>query len=160
MRNKILFPLISFGMLLFMGIYFLINPSYQKSMQAKYYFEIGDYKEAYSLANEAFSIDVYNRMASTIMAQSKTSLKYVEYIETAKEYIQRIEELTKTKVGICGQGPSDYPDFAHKVATSVLEDKGSQGVLICGSGIGMSMAANRHEGIRAALCHDAYNFSN
>ena len=50
----------------------------------------------------------------------------------------------------------DYPDFAHKVATSVLEDKGSQGVLICGSGIGMSMAANRHEGIRAALCHDAY----
>jgi len=50
----------------------------------------------------------------------------------------------------------DYPDFAHKVATSVLEDKGSQGVLICGSGIGMSMAANRHAGIRAALCHDAY----
>ncbi|SFV75386.1 Ribose 5-phosphate isomerase B [hydrothermal vent metagenome] len=50
----------------------------------------------------------------------------------------------------------DYPDYAHKVATSVLEDKGSQGVLICGSGIGMSMAANRHPGIRAALCHDAY----
>lgn len=50
----------------------------------------------------------------------------------------------------------DYPDYAHKVATSVLEDKESQGILICGSGIGMSMAANRHEGIRAALCHDAY----
>ena len=50
----------------------------------------------------------------------------------------------------------DYPDYAHKVATSVLQDAGSQGVLICGSGIGMSMAANRHAGIRAALCHDAY----
>ena len=50
----------------------------------------------------------------------------------------------------------DYPDYAHKVATSVLEDKESHGILICGSGIGMSMAANRHEGIRAALCHDAY----
>ena len=50
----------------------------------------------------------------------------------------------------------DYPDYAHKVATAVLENKGTQGVLICGSGIGMSMAANRHEGIRAALCHDAY----
>jgi ribose 5-phosphate isomerase B len=49
-----------------------------------------------------------------------------------------------------------YPDFAHKVATSVLEDVDAQGILICGSGIGMSMAANRHEGIRAALCHDAY----
>jgi len=50
----------------------------------------------------------------------------------------------------------DYPDYAHKVATAVLEDEGSHGILICGSGIGMSMAANRHEGIRAALCHDAY----
>ena len=50
----------------------------------------------------------------------------------------------------------DYPDYAHKVATAVLEDKESQGILICGSGIGMSMAANRHAGIRAALCHDAY----
>ena len=50
----------------------------------------------------------------------------------------------------------DYPDYAHKVATAVLADSAAQGVLICGSGIGMSMAANRHEGIRAALCHDAY----
>lgn len=50
----------------------------------------------------------------------------------------------------------DYPDYAHKVATSILDDKDSQGILICGSGIGMSMAANRHQGIRAALCHDAY----
>jgi len=50
----------------------------------------------------------------------------------------------------------DYPDYAHKVATTVLANAGTQGILICGSGIGMSMAANRHEGIRAALCHDAY----
>ena len=50
----------------------------------------------------------------------------------------------------------DYPDYAHKVALSVLEDSSAQGILICGSGIGMSMAANRHEGVRAALCHDAY----
>ncbi|OHE18357.1 MAG: ribose 5-phosphate isomerase B [Sulfurimonas sp. RIFOXYD2_FULL_37_8] len=50
----------------------------------------------------------------------------------------------------------DYPDYAIKVCEAVLADKTSQGVLICGSGIGMSMAANRHSGIRAALCHDAY----
>ena len=50
----------------------------------------------------------------------------------------------------------DYPDFAHKVAEAVLAEPTAQGVLICGSGIGMSMAANRHAGIRAALCHDAY----
>ena len=50
----------------------------------------------------------------------------------------------------------DYPDYAVKVSESVLADATSQGILICGSGIGMSMAANRHTGIRAALCHDAY----
>lgn len=50
----------------------------------------------------------------------------------------------------------DYPDYAVKVSEAVLEDSDAQGILICGSGIGMSMAANRHTGIRAALCHDAY----
>ncbi|MGE0739146.1 ribose 5-phosphate isomerase B [Sulfurimonas sp.] len=50
----------------------------------------------------------------------------------------------------------DYPDYAIKVCETVLADKEAQGILICGSGIGMSMAANRHHGIRAALCHDAY----
>ena len=50
----------------------------------------------------------------------------------------------------------DYPDFAHKLSKKVLEDEGSFGILICGTGIGMSLAANKHKGIRAALCHDAY----
>jgi len=50
----------------------------------------------------------------------------------------------------------DYPDYAHKVSSAVLDNADAYGILICGSGIGMSMAANRHEGIRAALCHDAY----
>lgn len=58
-------------------------------------------------------------------------------------------------------GPStdervDYPDFAHLLCTHVLSEEGTQGILICGSGIGMSLAANKHIGIRAALCHDAY----
>ena len=46
----------------------------------------------------------------------------------------------------------DYPDYAHAVATKVIENSGSFGLLICGSGIGISIAANRHAGIRAALC--------
>ena len=51
----------------------------------------------------------------------------------------------------------DYPDYAVKVCENVLNDSSAQGILICGSGIGMSMAANRFHGIRAALCHDAYS---
>jgi ribose 5-phosphate isomerase B len=50
----------------------------------------------------------------------------------------------------------DYPDFAHKCARSVIADEGSFGILICGTGIGISIAANKVQGIRAALCHDAY----
>lgn len=50
----------------------------------------------------------------------------------------------------------DYPDFAHKLSIAVLKDPNTQGVLICGTGIGMSLSANKHIGIRAALCHDAY----
>ena len=50
----------------------------------------------------------------------------------------------------------DYPDYAVKLCKEVLLDAESQGILICGSGIGMSISANRHHGIRAALAHDAY----
>ena len=51
----------------------------------------------------------------------------------------------------------DYPDYAAKVCEEVLSNKGSKGILICGSGIGMSMAANKFDGIRAALCHNEYS---
>ena len=48
----------------------------------------------------------------------------------------------------------DYPDFAEKVAAAIETGKARFGVLICGTGIGMSIAANRHRKVRAALCHD------
>lgn len=48
----------------------------------------------------------------------------------------------------------DYPDFAEALAQAIRDGAAATGVLICGSGIGISMAANRHRGIRAAPCHD------
>ena len=51
----------------------------------------------------------------------------------------------------------DYPDFASKVCQAVLKDDSSKGILICGTGLGMSMAANKFDGIRAALCHNEYS---
>lgn len=48
----------------------------------------------------------------------------------------------------------DYPDYGNKIAEAVTKGKASLGVAICGSGIGISIAANRHKGARAALCHD------
>lgn len=95
MNIKILIPIFAMLMLVVMSIYFYVNPSYEKSLEAKYYYEIGDYKEAYSLAKEAFSLDLYNRMAATIMAGSTTSLKYVKYINDGKKYIRDIGEIAK-----------------------------------------------------------------
>ncbi len=53
----------------------------------------------------------------------------------------------------CYSGDSvDYPDYAHEVSKKVLENRGSLGVLICGSANGVAMASNKHAGIRAAIC--------
>ena len=51
----------------------------------------------------------------------------------------------------------DYPDVAKAVADEVLLERADKGILICGTGIGISIAANKIDGIRAALCHDVYS---
>ena len=59
-------------------------------------------------------------------------------------------------LGPANEESVDYPDFAHRLAENVAGGTAEIGILICGTGIGMSMAANRHPGVRAALCHDAF----
>ena len=54
--------------------------------------------------------------------------------------------------GTDGEASVDYPDYADKVAQAILAGKAERGILICGTGIGISIAANRHPGIRAATC--------
>lgn len=60
-------------------------------------------------------------------------------------------------IGAFNENPSDYPDFAAAVGRAVLEGSAERGVLICGSGVGASVAANKLKGIRAAVCHDSYS---
>jgi ribose 5-phosphate isomerase B len=60
-------------------------------------------------------------------------------------------------VGTTNTDPVDYPDFAEAVGKAVLDGRADRGVLICGSGIGASVAANKMKGIRAGLCHDTYS---
>ena len=59
-------------------------------------------------------------------------------------------------LGTTGTGSVDYPDFAARVAEAVAAGRAELGLLICGTGIGMSIAANKFAGIRAAHCTDAY----
>ena len=60
-------------------------------------------------------------------------------------------------LGTSNTDPVDYPDFAEAVGKTVLERRAERGVLICGSGVGASVAANKIPGIRAAVCHDTYS---
>jgi ribose 5-phosphate isomerase B len=60
-------------------------------------------------------------------------------------------------VGAFNENPSDYPDFAEAVGRAVLDGRAERGLLICGSGVGASVAANKLTGIRAAVCHDTYS---
>lgn len=57
-------------------------------------------------------------------------------------------------LGTDGPGSVDYPDFGHALAEAVAAGRAARGVLVCGTGIGISIAANRHAGVRAAVCHD------
>ena len=60
-------------------------------------------------------------------------------------------------LGTYNTDPVDYPDYAEAVVNSVLEGKSERGVLICGSGVGASVAANKITDARAGLCHDTYS---
>jgi ribose 5-phosphate isomerase B len=59
--------------------------------------------------------------------------------------------------GAFDERPSDYPDFAKAVGEAVVGGKADRAVLVCGSGVGASVAANKVHGIRAGLCHDTYS---
>ena len=119
----------AFVILASMGGFFALNPSYEKSIQAKFYYETGDYKQALSLAKEAFSLDVYNRMSSTIMAQSLLALKYVAYNEDAKKYMAQINEIAQNEYITDAQRAKIrlmcqiMVDSYVKLAPSVITDK-------------------------------------
>ncbi len=60
-------------------------------------------------------------------------------------------------VGTHSEDPVDYPDIARALGTDILDGRVERGILICGSGVGASVAANKIAGIRAGLCHDTYS---
>jgi ribose 5-phosphate isomerase B len=59
-------------------------------------------------------------------------------------------------LGTFDETSTDYPDYAHEVASGVASGKYQRGVLVCGTGLGVAMTANRHKGVRAAPCTDSY----
>ena len=78
-------------------IYFLMSHSYQRSLEAKVHYYLGNYEKAKVIAKEAHKQDSYNRMAATVMTQSELALEYVRYNHQAQEYLDKIKELSKQK---------------------------------------------------------------
>jgi ribose 5-phosphate isomerase B len=76
-----------------------------------------------------------------------------EIRNTVKEYLQKIGYEVKD-FGFSGSGSCDYPDYAIKVAEEVANEEKDRGILICGTGIGMAIAANKVKGAIAAVCWD------
>jgi len=76
--------------------------------------------------------------------------------EKIKRYLDS-KDIKYSDLGGRGEKGDDYPDFALEVAKNVSSDKGSRGILICGTGSGMAMAANKVKGARAALGFDKYS---
>jgi RpiB/LacA/LacB family sugar-phosphate isomerase len=76
-----------------------------------------------------------------------------------QEIVTRLREQNHEvlDLGTNSTDPVDYPDFAEAVGKSILEGKVKRAVLICGSGVGASVAANKMPGVRAGLCHDGYS---
>lgn len=71
--------------------------------------------------------------------------------ETIKSYLSE-KKISFEDMGPYNNDRVDYPDFAHKVSRRVKLNKNNVGILVCGSGMGMNIAANRHKNIRAAQC--------
>ena len=78
-----------------------------------------------------------------------------ELKEDLRRYLQE-QTIEVEDLGVPSEAPTDYPDIGAIVAEKVARREFERGILICGSGIGMSVVANRFAGVRAALCHDLY----
>ena len=79
-----------------------------------------------------------------------------ELKERCKAHLEGLDGFSVKDIGVFNTESADYPNVAHKLAGAVSDGQYSKGILICGSGIGMSIVANRYKGVRAALCHNLY----
>ena len=90
-------------------------------------------------------------MKKIVIASDHAGYSLKEYIKKffAKKKLLFKDIGTETEVSV------DYPDYAHKLSKIIMKNRNTVGVLICGSGQGMIMSANKHKNIRAALCYNA-----
>lgn len=81
----------------------------------------------------------------------------VELKEEVKSILSEFKDIEVNDIGTFGTTSVDYPDIAEVVCQSIVDGSADRGIVLCGTGIGISIAANKIKGIRAALCNDVYS---
>lgn len=81
----------------------------------------------------------------------------VELKDTVKKILADYPDIEVNDVGTFGTESVDYPDIAEKVCAEIVDGRSERGIVLCGTGIGISIAANKIKGIRCALCNDVYS---
>ncbi|EFK12128.1 ribose-5-phosphate isomerase B [delta proteobacterium NaphS2] len=79
-----------------------------------------------------------------------------ELKEICRNFMETLKDVDVTDAGTFSEDAMDYPQVGHKVAEAVSKGAFERGILICGTGIGMSVVANRYSGVRACLCHNLF----
>ena len=77
--------------------------------------------------------------------------------DEVKMVLKEFDNITVNDVGTFGTDSIDYPDIAEKVCKEVVSGESDRGIVLCGTGIGISIASNKIKGIRCALCNDVYS---
>lgn len=99
-------------LLIILAVFFLMSHSYQLSLESKVHYHLGNYKQAHKMAVIAHNEDPYNRMAATVMTQSKLALEYVTYNRDAAKYLLDIDILSK----------KDYIETADKIRMKFMSE--------------------------------------
>lgn len=97
MKNKFSIFIAIFIIILF-GLFFYSDNSYKLALEAKFLYENKEYEKALNLSQKALDIDIYNKMANTILNQSKAAIKFSSYIKNGKEYLERIKKMSQSSV--------------------------------------------------------------
>ena len=97
MKNKLSIFIAIFLIVLF-GLFFYSDSSYKLTLEAKFLYENKEYEKALNLSQKALDIDIYNKMANTVLNQSKAAIKFSSYIKNGKEYLERIKKMSQSSV--------------------------------------------------------------
>ncbi|HDZ90344.1 MAG: ribose 5-phosphate isomerase B [Deltaproteobacteria bacterium] len=79
-----------------------------------------------------------------------------ELKEACRLHLEQVSGWVVSDAGVFSMDPADYPKIAHRVAQAVAGKEYERGILICGTGLGMGIVANRYKGVRAGVCHNLF----